>query len=170
MIVRWACVLATAALVGCSGTASRTGSDEPDDPQAALKESAVTLPSYPKDGDLREFAGPSAAHRYYLDSQAISVVGSETVRYTAVVKTAGGATNVSYEGMRCRRAEKRVYAIGRDGSSWIPVKKEDWTPIRPGYTNEYQTALYRGILCDGRTVRSRAEALRVLAAGVQSKD
>ena len=55
MIVRWACVLAAAALVGCAGTASRTGGDEPDDPKEAPKESAVTLPSYPKESDLREF-------------------------------------------------------------------------------------------------------------------
>jgi hypothetical protein len=84
------------------------------------------------------------------------------VRYAAVVRTAGGAVNVTYEGIRCAPAQKRVFAFGR-GDKWIESKNVQWTEIRPQVPNEYQATLYAEYFCPNRMiVRSREEALRVL--------
>jgi len=128
------------------------------------REGGFTRPPYPQDSNLMEFSvGPAVSHRYFIDPQSVSVGTDGIVRYTVVIRAAGGATNVFFEGMRCDPAQKRIYAIGRAGGQWVEAKRADWTPILLNRLDDYQTALYDDGFCPDRSiVRSREEALFAL--------
>jgi hypothetical protein len=72
---------------------------EADKPWVEL---AAQLPPYPQTENLLEFNVSSATrNRHYVDAASISVGSDKVVRYTVVIESAGGARNVSFEGMRC---------------------------------------------------------------------
>jgi hypothetical protein len=90
------------------------------------------------------------------------------VRYVLVVQAAGGARNVSFEGMRCETRERRVYASGRPDGSWSRSRNQDWQRIRDVPANRQHTALYYDYFCPGGSVvASIAAALEAFRRGGQ---
>ena len=74
------------------------------------------IPSYPKPENLIEFAvGPTEHNRFYVDGSTINVGNDGVVRYVLVLKTEGGATNVSLEAMRCDTRELKLIAVAATG-------------------------------------------------------
>jgi hypothetical protein len=69
------------------------------------------------------------------------------VRYTLVIKAGGGATNVTFEGIRCESHQVRVYALGRPGSQWSRARNAGWREIEPREINGYHYALHRDYYC-----------------------
>ncbi len=161
------CIAAFAAVACMSTSPDRSGANrgrDGNDTQGRAREAAFSRPPYPQDSDLMEFSvGEAGSHRYFIDTKSVSVGTDGIVRYTVVVKAAGGATNVLFEGIRCDPAQKRIYAFGRTGGQWIEAKRAAWTPIRLNRLDDYQTALYEDGFCPERSlVRTREEALFAL--------
>src|SRR5262249_5681 len=103
---------------------------------------------YPKMENLIAFYGGAAnPHRFYIDPDSVSVGADGVVRYTLVVKAAGGATNVSYEGMRCSTGEQKLYAIGQAGGKWGPARAATWRPIEMRQYTRHYNELYEEIFC-----------------------
>lgn len=145
-------VLLGAALAGCggsSGTRESARKVEEDEPGRPPAEAKLELPPFPAEGDLVQFyPGPSVGgHRYYIDVAHLLVGQDRIVRYAVVLRTSGGATNITYEGIRCQTAEQRLYALGYAGKGWVEAKQSDWAPIRRGRVNEYQSFLYADYFC-----------------------
>lgn len=86
------------------------------------------------------------------------------MRYTLVVKAAGGATSVSFEGIRCESREQKYYATGRPDGTWSRARSPQWRLIeRLGANNRHHHVLYWDYLCtDGLPVRSVREMLERL--------
>jgi hypothetical protein len=173
MMIRGALALALAvSLQGCGtnlvGEKEADWSRDAADAKVVPVEKPVVLPAFPKDPDLTEFGvGASSSHRYFVDGSTIDVGADGVVRYALVVKTAGGASNASYEGIRCSTYEKRVYALGHPQRKWIEAKRSVWEPIQRGRAGEHHAVLYAEYFCpDRRIVADRAEALRAFASGV----
>lgn len=124
----------------------------------------VKPPAYPKEGNLLQFdAGAATQHRFLIDPESISVGDDGVVRYTLVVKTAGGSTNVSFEGMRCDSRELKVYAFGRRDGNWIPARDPQWRRIEYQEVNRQHGALYTDILCRDRVpVKSAKDAVNAI--------
>ena len=163
---RWA-LLAVVLMSGCGSDLGKHVPFMSDEQAKPPPESAVVLPPYPQEKDLLQFPfGPTGSHRYFVDTQSISVGADGVVRYTVVVKTTGGAVNTSYEGIRCMSAEKRLYAIGV-GQKWIPAKISEWTDIRRfNASHEHQAVLFQDYFCRGEEiVRTREDAVRALWSG-----
>lgn len=115
----------------------------------------AALPEYPKPENLVElYVSAVASNKFLVDAKSISVGGDGVVRYSVVVKTLGGATNVSFEGIRCKTKERRLYAFGRSDSTWSKAHSQDWAGIRPG---GYQAVLYKEYFCPGGVAIYRAE-------------
>ena len=88
-----------------------------------------------------------------------------------VIRSSGGATNVSYEGIRCSSGERRTFAFGDRDKKWVEAKRSDWEPIRPGRVNEYRRILYSEYFCPDRAVLpDRDTALRALRSGRRESD
>lgn len=129
------------------------------------EEVAVQLPPLARDSDLLEFFTPSGwqQHQLFVDARSLRVDSDGVVRYTAVIRAAGGARNVSYEGIRCKTAERRIYAHGRASGQWTEAKVSRWEKIRFGVPGEYQAALFLDYFCvDGMVVRDVGTATRIL--------
>lgn len=108
-------------------------------------EVATKTPDYPVQQNLIEFdAGAASRNKHYVDGSTLAVGTDGVVRYVAVVKTRGGATNVSFEGIRCTEKSIKFYAFGRDDKTWINSRNTTWQPIRTG---SYQAVLFKDYFC-----------------------
>lgn len=128
------------------------------------KEGEVSMPQAPQPDGLRAFdVGSPSPNGFFVDEASISVGEDRVVRYTLVVRTPGGAENVTFEGIRCATGERRIYASVRKDGSWVPMKNSDWQPISDNTYNRPRAALAYDYFCDGPAApRDRAHALRLL--------
>ncbi len=109
------------------------------------------IPPYPKPQNLIEFeAGAASPHHFYIDSESISVGGDGVVRYTLVIRTSGGATNVTFEGVRCDMRQQKYYATGRKDGSWSRARDSQWRYIEYKETNRHHGVLYSDFFCRGK--------------------
>jgi hypothetical protein len=131
---------------------------------AAREELGVVLPAWPAAPDLVSFdVSGVAPHFYAIDLKSISVGRDAIVRYTLYVKTRGGSLNVSYEGMRCETAQRKIYALGQADKTWERTRAPQWQDIRLRSLLSVHKALYEDILCpDGLPVRDATEVKRLL--------
>jgi hypothetical protein len=119
--------------------------DQEKKPWAELQ---AQLPAYPKPDNLLRFdLGSNTANRYFVDASSLSVAEDGVVRYTLVIRGGGGATNVSFEGIRCKSREVRVYAFGRPDGQWSRARNAGWREIEPREINGYHFALLRDYVC-----------------------
>lgn len=134
---------------------------EQDKPWVEL---SAQLPPYPKAENLVEFNVSSATrNRHLIDTASISVGEDKVVRYTVVIEAAGGARNVSFEGLRCATGERRLYAYGQPDGTWSKARNAQWEGIRFRSLLSYHKALYEDHFCpDAINVRSPGEAVRNL--------
>jgi hypothetical protein len=138
--------------------------DDPDAPQW-VEEEAV-LPSSPKDENLREFyVSELTRHRFFIDASTLHVGKDGVVRYVLVLRTGGGATNVTLEGIRCSSREFKIYASGHRDGHWTKSRQSQWRPIENKPMNRHHAALWRDLFCPGgvpiRTPEEGREALRL---------
>jgi len=127
-------------------------------------ELSAQLPPYPKAENLVEFNVSSATHnRHFVDTESISVGEDKVVRYTVVIEAAGGARNVSFEGMRCATGERRLYAYGQPDGTWSKARNASWEGIKFRSLLSYQKALFEDHFCpDGINVRDGKAAVQNL--------
>ena len=143
---------------------------ENDRPVEQFKEDEIKLPAFPDSANLVQFeASPASAHRFYIDSKALSVGADGIVRYTLLMKTRGGATNVSYEGMSCDPAQVKVYATGSAGGKWIRARNPRWMKIERRSFDIHHIVLFTDFFCALKTDKSPdarvEEALELLRNG-----
>lgn len=126
------------------------------------------LPSYPKAETLIPFeVSPTIDNRYFIDADSISVGDDGVVRYTLVVKTSGGATNVSFEGIRCATRERKLYAFGRPNNTWSRARSAKWERIEKAPRSAHQFILYGDFFCpDLGIVKTQKEAVDALKRGI----
>lgn len=127
-------------------------------------EVAAQLPAPPRAENLIEFTVSSiASHRYSIDTASISVGKDKVVRYTVVIDAAGGARNVSFEGIRCETGERRLYAYGQPDGSWSKARNAGWENIKRRSLLSYHKPLFETFFCpDGLSVRTAEDAVRNL--------
>jgi hypothetical protein len=119
-----------------------------DQEKKPWSELQTQLPAYPKPENLLRFEmGSNTANRYFVDATSVSVGEDDVVRYALVIRSGGGANNVSFEGIRCKSREVRVYAFGHPGEQWSRARNSTWRPIEPREINGYHYALLRDYFC-----------------------
>jgi hypothetical protein len=140
--------------------------DLPD--EGPWTEKAVTLPPFPKEEDLIEFyVGPNVSNRFLIDKTSIAPGEDGVVRYTLVILTSGGATNVTYEGIRCDLGQVKTYGIGHSDRTWMKPRNADWKPIENKLVNRHHAALRMEYFCTQGIIRSQAEGVAALKRGPQ---
>jgi hypothetical protein len=130
------------------------------------QEEAVKLPAFPKPEHLLKFdAGPTSPFAYFIDSGSLSVGADGVVRFTVVAKSEG-ATNISYEGIRCAYRERKTYAYGHSDETWRAARDPQWVRIGPAVTDLYRFVLWNHYFCPERqTIRSANEGRDALRLG-----
>lgn len=101
-----------------------------DEGKKPWKEIEAKIPAYPRPENLVAFeAAKTSGHRFFVDSQSLSLGEDGVVRYVLVIKTAGGATNVTFEDIRCDMRQQKYYAIGQAGGGWTRARNPQWRRI-----------------------------------------
>jgi hypothetical protein len=134
-----------------------------DKPWEEQKES---LPPYPAQERLVAFeVGPTTSFRFFVDPASVSVGKDGVVRYTLVARSTSGASNISYEGIRCTSRERKLYAFGRADKTWAPARSAQWASIPSAKIspNNQHAALADDFFCAaGGPVRTADEAVAAL--------
>jgi hypothetical protein len=157
-MMRWR-VFALLAVCASAVCAAPPDFGDEEDPASAKKvEETPPFPVFPRPENLIRFdVGPTASNQYFVDASSLSVKEG-TVHYVLVVKASGGAMNVSFEGMRCREGEFKLYGTGRADGSWSKARLGDWRRISEDTAaNRYHAALSRDYFCPGRSAIANAE-------------
>ncbi|HRP76247.1 MAG TPA: CNP1-like family protein [Rhodocyclaceae bacterium] len=138
-------------------------------PDPNWHEEEFLMPPPPSERALREFeVSRASSNRFLVDESSLTVGEDGVVRYVLVVRTPGGAQNVSFEGVRCATAEHRIYAFGRPDGEWVSSRREDWERIGGGSFNRPSAVLARDYFCDGRSPpRNRDVVARRLREGLK---
>jgi hypothetical protein len=89
-----------------------------------------------------------------------------------VVKTSGGATNVSFEGMRCKELTWKHYATGGSDGTWTKSRatRAEWRPIENKPVNRHHAAISRDLFCPiGSPIQTAEEGRNALRLGKHPK-
>jgi len=150
------------AALACSSPPKSESDWEKRTLQGQPAEEELAPPAYPQTANLLEFRLPDAeGFRYFIDRTTVSLEKDGVVRYVLVARSSEGAQNVTYEALRCQRAESRVFAVGQPDGTWMSARSA-WRPI----SAPRHLALYRDYFCPGsQPVRSAADAVRALERG-----
>lgn len=156
------CALALLAIAACAGPIRFPEDDlerKPWDLQKAL------LPPYPKEANLlRIYVGSATPFTFFVDPASVSVGQDGIVRYTLVARSSSGATNISYEGMRCETYENKTYAFGRSDGTWVPARNQQWIPYSR-YETDHHLILADDFFCSVRGAKPAKEAVQALVRG-----
>jgi len=135
--------------------------DDFDNDVKTWKELSVQLPPQPKPENLVSFyVSPTATMKFAIDLNSISAGADGVVRYTLVTKSEGGAENVSYEGIRCQTAEKKLYAFGHNDGSWSRARLSNWQRIADMGANRQHAALFTDFLCQGGSIAGKVTEMQ----------
>lgn len=145
---RAVCAIVLASLAATASAQWREWDAEFEEEKKTWKEIQGQIPGYPKPENLaRVQTGSATSHQFYVDTASVSVGEDEVTRYTVVVKTAGGATNVMFEGMRCETREQKLYALGRSDGSWVRARDTSWRRVVLRDLTPHHHTLYFDYFC-----------------------
>ena len=138
------------------------------EPEKKWTESGIELPPYPEQANLlRAYITGQATFKFYVDSKSISIGSDGVVRYSLVAVSSTGANNVSYEGMRCKKSEYKVYAFGSADGTWTSARNPEWKPVNNPGINKYHYDLHRFYFCPDKIVpRSASDVIRAIKDGI----
>ena len=128
------------------------------------RESQVILPAFPEDENLVEFPVGSMSKNWFgLDKSSVTIGADGVVRFTLVIKSPGGGTNATFEGINCSHRQYRIYAIGRDDRTWLKLHNSEWILIENKPLNRHHAVLNREVFCPaGAPIASVQEGLKAL--------
>lgn len=85
---------------------------------------------------------------YAIDPASITIGKDKIVRYSLLVRSAGGVDNVTFEGARCGTSEWKLYAVGRPDGSWAMTPSPAWRGIRDKADKDVHRGLITDYVCD----------------------
>lgn len=166
MRVSAALAVAAVVLLACSQSPTRAP-DADAEADKDWRETQARIPAYPKSENLVGFdVGQASPHRFYIDAPSLSIGKDGVVRYTLVVRTAGGATNVSFEGIRCQVRRQKYYAVGNADGTWVTARNPHWRRIELQDPDRRHLALVDIYLCADRApLKTEQDVLQRLKNG-----
>lgn len=134
------------------------------DEEKPWKEMQAQLPPAPRDENLLPFYVSAATdNRFFIDGASVSVGNDGVVRYALLAKSAQGALNLTFEGMRCTTHERKIYAFGRADGTWSKARYTKWEPIHYQDRNRQHHVLYDDFFCpNGIAIGKPEQALDAL--------
>ena len=140
-----------------------------EEPKVWTEKQDIIPPAFPSEATLQQiYVGAVATNTYFIDTATLTLDDDAVVRYVLVVRTSGGATNVTFEGMHCETRRWKHYATGRSDKTWSVSRAahQDWRPIENKPTNPHHAALSRNFFCpQGNPIRSADDGREALRKG-----
>lgn len=151
----------------CASSCLLAAGFDSDYEEKRWEEIEAQIPAFPVAENLVSFfVSATTDNTFMVDRESIAVGSDGVLRYTLVVRSASGAQNVSYEGLRCSSGERRLYAFGRSDKTWSKARSNQWVRIQESTLNRHHAALYFEYFCPGgNIVRDADEARMALRSG-----
>lgn len=129
-----------------------TGSElrEPDEQEKPWQESQTPLPAFPRAQTLIPFRADSGDpdYRYYIDVDSVSLAADEVLRYTVIIQSPVGSSNIIYEGIRCATQEVKMFAFGTRDGRFARMAKPKWMYYYTPGAMGYRKSLVEIYVCD----------------------
>lgn len=121
------------------------------DEEKEWAESEVPAPPAFDVGKLVTFeVSPNSALVYGVDPASISISKSDSlVRYVMVARSASGATNIMYEGIRCATGEFKTYARYSPDGRWTMIENPEWRSLFGNMPSKHALHFAKAGACDG---------------------
>jgi len=123
---------------------------EPEEAEKPWQEQQVPLPPFPRAQDLipvrADVADPG--YNYYIDINSVSLTADEVLRYTVIIQSPRGASNIVYEGIRCATKEIKTLAYGTRDGRFERMADPKWTFVYTKGPLGYRTTLVERYVCD----------------------
>ena len=120
----------------------------------------LVLPAAPaKENLLPFYVSATTTMNFAIDALSVNVTPDGVVRFTLMITSAEGARNISHEGIRCKTAERKLYATGSADGSWSASRNVAWDQIRNIGANRQYAALFTDYFCDFGSVAGNAAAI-----------
>jgi hypothetical protein len=142
--------------------ASPHENDNPNVEEYTWEEQQTVIPDYPDEANLLEFTVdlPDTPFRYYIDTHSIDVNNQDgIVRYTLVILTRNGGSNVSHEGLRCNTKEYKIYAYGDGHGNFRRMRSPEWKSLADSRHTRYRMDLWEHYLCPHKMLERTPEKL-----------
>ena len=125
------------------------------------RESDVPLPPAFDINKLLTFEVSSATSLVYgVDPATISITqGDGVVRYVMVATSAGGASNIMYEGIRCATGEFKTYARYSTDGRWSLVSNPEWRSMFGNLPSKHALRFAKAGACDSVTPASSVKEM-----------
>lgn len=123
---------------------------EPEASEKPWQEQLVTLPIFPRAEDLLPIRGDAGdpGYNYYIDVNSVSLSPDEVLRYTVIIQSPQGASNIVYEGIRCATNEIKTLAYGTRDGRFKRLADAEWTYVHTQGPLGYRTTLVELYVCD----------------------
>jgi hypothetical protein len=134
-------------LAGCAGDHLESGVD-PFAP-TVFKEGATAMPlNPPNKATIQPFyVSQQSIFKFAVDTDSILIGNDGVTRYTVILTSPNGNSQVQYEGIRCDSFQWRLYGTF-ENSAWKENPLSSWRAIQDHTPNRYQAALAQGALCN----------------------
>lgn len=131
------------------------------DPDAEpWREATVAPPAVVSTDALQAFeVSKNSALIYGIDPRTLTVGDDGVVRYVLVARSASGALNVLYQGIRCQTAEVKTYGRWNNQSSWNTSSKDGWQALSFSGASRPAMLLAQGGVCEGRTITGNPQKI-----------
>lgn len=153
------CILAIGLVLlgGSSVTCAQSNFEEDfDDKEKSWQEISVQFPAAPLSENLLPFyVSPTATRSFAIDAKSLTVGTDGVIRYTLVTRSEAAAINISYEGIRCKSFEKKLYAFGHSDGSWSRSRHHEWEKINALAANPHHSVLAKDFFCRQNVVAGR---------------
>jgi hypothetical protein len=137
-------------LAGCAGDPLESGVD-PFAPMV-FKEGATAMPLNPPNKSTIQYfyVSERTIFKFAVDTDSILIGNDGITRYTVILISPNGNSQVQYEGIRCDSFQWRLYGTF-ESNSWKENPLSSWNPIKDHTPNRYQAALAQGAFCNFNT-------------------
>ncbi|HQR84752.1 MAG: hypothetical protein B7Y05_26280 [Polynucleobacter sp. 24-46-87] len=134
-------------LVACAGDPLESGLD-PFAPMV-FKEGVTKMPLNPPNKNTLQpfYVSQTTIFKFAVDTNSILIGNDGVTRYTVILTSPNGNSQIQYEGIRCDSFQWRIYGTFENGS-WKENPLSSWIKIQDNTPNRYQAALAQGALCN----------------------
>ncbi|MCW5654640.1 CNP1-like family protein [Hydrogenophaga sp.] len=123
------------------------------DEEPAWQEALVEAPASFSTERLQTFKVSQGSSLVYgIDPETLSLGPDWVVRYVLVARSASGALNVFYDGIRCQTAEVKTYARwDNNRAAWRTTENAEWKAL--SYSGATRPAMVLALegLCNGKS-------------------
>ena len=134
---------------------------EPEAPDPRSQEQALDLPRFPRAQDLIPIRGDSGdpGYNYYIDVNSVLLTTDEVLRYTIIIQSPAGASNIVYEGIRCATREVKTLAFGTRDGRFARMPDPQWLYVHTPGVLGYRTTLVELYVCDENGWATNSDAV-----------